>query len=113
MHSDWLEAALRRGDFARILYLLIPEVKRNLACAAAILITTVSFQFQLMPLLKRAAPFDDDDWIFELKYDGFRALAVIEHGQCPVVLTQCASVRVVFCTRRINLLLPAECETGH
>ena len=33
-----------------------------------------------MPLLKRAAPFDDPAWIFELKYDGFRALAVIEHG---------------------------------
>jgi len=33
-----------------------------------------------MPLLKRAAPFDDPDWLFELKYDGFRALAVIEHG---------------------------------
>jgi len=33
-----------------------------------------------MPLLKRAAPFDDRAWIFELKYDGFRALAVIEHG---------------------------------
>src|SRR5207302_10970111 len=33
-----------------------------------------------MPLLKRAAPFDDPAWIFELKYDGFRALAIIEHG---------------------------------
>ena len=33
-----------------------------------------------MPLLKRAAPFDDSDWLFELKYDGFRALAVIEYG---------------------------------
>jgi hypothetical protein len=37
--------------------------------------------YQPMPLLKRAAPFDDPDWLFELKYDGFRALAVIEHGQ--------------------------------
>ncbi|PYX58220.1 MAG: hypothetical protein DMG76_09835 [Acidobacteria bacterium] len=36
--------------------------------------------FQPMPLLKRAAPFDDSDWLFELKYDGFRALAVIEYG---------------------------------
>ena len=34
-----------------------------------------------MPLLKRAAPFDDPDWIFELKYDGFRGLAVIENGR--------------------------------
>jgi len=29
-----------------------------------------------MPLLKRPLPFDDPDWLFELKYDGFRALAV-------------------------------------
>jgi bifunctional non-homologous end joining protein LigD len=27
-------------------------------------------------------PFDHEDWLFELKYDGFRALAVIENGQC-------------------------------
>ena len=33
-----------------------------------------------MPLLKRAAPFDDPDWIYELKMDGFRALALIQHG---------------------------------
>ena len=38
-----------------------------------------------MPLLKRAAPFDDPDWLFELKYDGFRALAVIEHGRAQLL----------------------------
>jgi bifunctional non-homologous end joining protein LigD len=38
-----------------------------------------------MPLLKRAAPFDDPAWIFELKYDGFRALAVIEHGRVQLL----------------------------
>ena len=38
-----------------------------------------------MPLLKRAAAFDDDDWLFELKYDGFRALAVIEHGRAQLL----------------------------
>jgi len=27
-----------------------------------------------------AAPFDHQDWIFELKHDGFRALAYIEDG---------------------------------
>ena len=36
-------------------------------------------------LLKRAAPFDDPDLIFELKYDGFRALAVIEHGRAQLI----------------------------
>ena len=41
--------------------------------------------FQPMPLLKRAAPFDDPEWIFELKYDGFRALAIIEHGRAQLL----------------------------
>src|SRR5437773_4968625 len=45
----------------------------------------MSPHFQPMPLLKRAAPFDDDDWLFELKYDGFRALAVVEHGRAQLL----------------------------
>jgi len=35
-----------------------------------------------MPLSQQATPFDDPEWIFEIKHDGFRALAVIEHGHC-------------------------------
>ena len=30
-------------------------------------------------------PLDDPDWIFEIKFDGFRALACIERGQCELV----------------------------
>src|SRR2546429_5016547 len=30
-------------------------------------------------------PFDDPDWLYELKYDGFRALAYIESGSCKLV----------------------------
>ena len=41
--------------------------------------------FQPMPLLKRRSPFDDPDWLFELKYDGFRALAMIEHGRAQLL----------------------------
>jgi bifunctional non-homologous end joining protein LigD len=41
--------------------------------------------FQPMPLLKRPLPFNHPDWIFELKYDGFRALAVIEHGRAQLL----------------------------
>src|SRR5207253_5348715 len=51
----------------------------------AILVLLMSLQFQPMPLLKRAAPFDDPDWIYELKMDGFRALAVIEHGRAQLL----------------------------
>jgi ATP-dependent DNA ligase len=31
-----------------------------------------------MPLQKRSLPFDDPNFVFELKYDGFRALAIAE-----------------------------------
>jgi bifunctional non-homologous end joining protein LigD len=40
---------------------------------------------QPMPLLKRKLPFDDTDWIFELKLDGFRALAVLENGKADLL----------------------------
>jgi ATP-dependent DNA ligase len=30
-------------------------------------------------------PFDDPDWLFELKHDGFRALAYLEDGKCRLV----------------------------
>ena len=36
-------------------------------------------------LLERAAPFDDPDFIFELKYDGFGAVAYIEHGTAKLI----------------------------
>src|SRR5437899_226167 len=45
----------------------------------------MSLPFQPMPLLKRAAPFDDSDWIYELKMDGFRALAIVEHGRAQLL----------------------------
>jgi ATP-dependent DNA ligase len=38
-----------------------------------------------LPLRSERAPFDHPDWIFELKYDGFRALAYIENGRCRLV----------------------------
>jgi len=36
-----------------------------------------------MPLAVLADPFDHDDVIFELKYDGFRALADVGRGASP------------------------------
>jgi bifunctional non-homologous end joining protein LigD len=41
--------------------------------------------FQPMPLSRRSAPFDHPEWIFELKYDGFRSLAVIESGRTQLI----------------------------
>jgi len=38
-----------------------------------------------MPLIRIAHPFDHPDWVFELKHDGFRALAYVEGHQCTLV----------------------------
>src|SRR5438445_8972900 len=40
---------------------------------------------QPMPLRRRSLPFDDPDWIYELKMDGFRALAIVEHGRAQLL----------------------------
>lgn len=32
-----------------------------------------------------ASPFDHPDFVYELKLDGFGAIALIEHGQCHLV----------------------------
>ena len=41
--------------------------------------------FQPMPLSRKPAPFDHPEWIFELKYDGFRSLAVIQNGRAELI----------------------------
>jgi bifunctional non-homologous end joining protein LigD len=38
-----------------------------------------------MKLVQQATPFDDDEWLFEVKHDGFRALAYIDNGLCRLV----------------------------
>jgi len=40
---------------------------------------------QPMPLRRRRDAFDHPDWLFELKYDGFRALAVIKPGRAQLI----------------------------
>jgi len=41
--------------------------------------------FQPMPLRKRKSAFNDSEFVFEVKWDGFRALAVIEHGRTQLI----------------------------
>jgi bifunctional non-homologous end joining protein LigD len=41
--------------------------------------------FAPMPLVQRREAFDDTRWIFELKYDGFRALAYVLGGKPRLV----------------------------
>jgi len=48
-------------------------------------IRSVLPRIQPMRLTRVAKPFDDPDYIFELKHDGFRALAYIEGGECKLI----------------------------
>jgi ATP-dependent DNA ligase len=41
--------------------------------------------FQAMPLSRKALPFDHPEWIFELKYGGFRSLAVIQNNRAQLI----------------------------
>jgi len=34
---------------------------------------------------RREEPFDDPDWLFEFKYDGFRGLCYLEQGRCRLI----------------------------
>ena len=38
-----------------------------------------------MRLARIREPFDSPDWIFEVKHDGFRALAYLEKGRCRLI----------------------------
>ena len=38
-----------------------------------------------MNLIQVSAPFDDPDFLYEVKFDGFRALAYVEDGLCELV----------------------------
>ena len=41
--------------------------------------------YQPMRLLRVVKPFDDPDFVWEWKIDGFRGLAFIENGRCRLV----------------------------
>ena len=41
--------------------------------------------FQTMPLGRRPRPFSHPDWFFEIKWDGFRSLVRIEHGESKLI----------------------------
>src|SRR5438477_7238896 len=61
----------------------LPRTQKFIPFWYAVYISMMNFQ--PMPLLKRAAPFDDPDWIYESKMDDFRALAIVEHGRAQLL----------------------------
>jgi hypothetical protein len=42
-------------------------------------------EFTPIPLARRRGPFDDDRWLFERKYDGFRALPYVLGDKAKLV----------------------------
>jgi len=57
-----------------------------------------------MPLQSQVLPFDDSDWVFEVKYDGFRALAVIELGCVQLISRNGTHLRHSLTWPRTSLL---------
>lgn len=55
---------------------------RHLFANASDTLLSPMLLFSPMPLGRKPRPFDDPAYLFELKYDGFRALAVVEYGHC-------------------------------
>jgi bifunctional non-homologous end joining protein LigD len=45
----------------------------------------MTIPFQPMPLRKKSHAFNHPEWLFELKYDGFRALARVRAGRCQLI----------------------------
>lgn len=35
--------------------------------------------------VRRREPFDDPEWLFDFKYDGFRAFCYLEQGHCRLI----------------------------
>jgi ATP-dependent DNA ligase len=49
-----------------------------------------------MPVLRLPEPFDHPDWLFEVKHDGFRALAHIDGHHCALVSLPSVSTRLMY-----------------
>ena len=60
-----------------------------------------------MPLSRRTEPFSHPDWVFEIKWDGFRALAYIENGRCRLVSRNGNEFKSF---PALNIALPVECR---
>jgi hypothetical protein len=71
---------------------------------------------RLMPLIRVADSFDHPDWVFELKHDGFRALAYVEpfaldvEEVVPAVCIR-GGVAYPFTARREQVQKPLDADT--
>ena len=54
--------------------------------------------------LRLVEPFDDPDYLFELKHDGFRAIAYFENGECRLVSRNLKNLRFESLVHALSLL---------
>jgi bifunctional non-homologous end joining protein LigD len=57
-------------------------------------------------------PFDNSDYIFELKQDGFRALVFIENGECRLVSRNLKNLRFESLKSALCLSKISKCLSG-
>ena len=62
--------------------------------------------FQPMPVGRSPRPFSHPDWIYEIKWEGFRSLAYLEDGHCKLVSRNGNEFKSF---AALNLALPLEC----
>ena len=62
--------------------------------------------FQPMPVGRSPRPFSHPDWIYEIKWDGFRSLAYLEHGHCKLISRNGNEFKSF---AALNLALPLDC----
>jgi bifunctional non-homologous end joining protein LigD len=60
-----------------------------------------------MPVGRSPRPFSHPDWIYEIKWDGFRSLAYLEAGHCRLISRNGNEFRSF---PALNLALPQECH---
>jgi hypothetical protein len=63
--------------------------------------------FLPLPLTRRPEPFSHPDWLFEVKYDGFRSLALVEPSGTSASMPRCLRARVPAKFRRASRLVLA------
>jgi len=55
------------------------------SCPATLTFAQMLPIFQPLPVVRRPRPFNGSDWLFELKYDGFQALAYVDYNGYSLV----------------------------
>ena len=64
-----------------------PTISASSAASAALVARPVKrpMPTSIYPMLAESSsePFDSPDWLFEIKWDGYRAVAFIEKGKAP------------------------------